>query len=304
MLSFALQRTAQMALVIFGVITLTFFAVRLVPGDPARLMEPPGTPESVLDLTRQKLGTDKPISQQYIDFLKNLAQGDMGTSFRGGRPVASTVLESVPNTLALGAISMVITTIIAFALGIAASRNPNGWVDRLTLTLSSIAQATPGFWLGVMLALLFAVNLRWFPAIGNAGWKSYVLPVATLVISLLPLQIRAVRQAFIETMGEGFVRAARARGLSEQRVLGVHVMKVAAIPLITLIGLQAGYVLGGAVVIESIFNWPGIGNLTLQAISQRDFPMIQGTVLITAIVFTLINFVVDLTYAALDPRVR
>jgi ABC-type dipeptide/oligopeptide/nickel transport system permease component len=302
MLSFALQRTAQMALVIFGVITLTFFAVRLVPGDPARLMEPPGTPESVLDLTRQKLGTDKPISQQYIDFLKNLAQGDMGTSFRGGRPVASTVLESVPNTLALGAISMVITTIIAFALGIAASRNPNGWVDRLTL--SSIAQATPGFWLGVMLALLFAVNLRWFPAIGNAGWKSYVLPVATLVISLLPLQIRAVRQAFIETMGEGFVRAARARGLSEQRVLGVHVMKVAAIPLITLIGLQAGYVLGGAVVIESIFNWPGIGNLTLQAISQRDFPMIQGTVLITAIVFTLINFVVDLTYAALDPRVR
>jgi ABC-type dipeptide/oligopeptide/nickel transport system permease component len=304
MLSFALQRTAQMALVIFGVITLTFFAVRLVPGDPARLMEPPGTPESVLDLTRQKLGTDKPISQQYIDFLKNLAQGDMGTSFRGGRPVASTVLESVPNTLALGAISMVITTIIAFALGIAASRNPNGWVDRLTLTLSSIAQATPGFWLGVMLALLFAVNLRWFPAIGNAGWKSYVLPVATLVISLLPLQIRAVRQAFIETMGEGFVRAARARGLSEQRVLGVHVMKVAAIPLITLIGLQAGYVLGGAVVIESIFNWPGIGNLTLQAISQRDFPMIQGTVLITAIVFTLINFIVDLTYAALDPRVR
>jgi ABC-type dipeptide/oligopeptide/nickel transport system permease component len=304
MLSFALQRTAQMALVIFGVITLTFFAVRLVPGDPARLMEPPGTPESVLDLTRQKLGTDKPISQQYIDFLKNLAQGDMGTSFRGGRPVASTVLESVPNTLALGAISMVITTIIAFALGIAASRNPNGWVDRLTLTLSSIAQATPGFWLGVMLALLFAVNLRWFPAIGNAGWKSYVLPVATLVISLLPLQIRAVRQAFIETMGEGFVRAARARGLSEQRVLGVHVMKVAAIPLITLIGLQAGYVLGGAVVIESIFNWPGIGNLTLQAISQRDFPMIQGTVLITAIVFTLINFVVDLTYAAIDPRVR
>ena len=126
MLAFALQRTAQMALVIFGVITLTFFAVRLVPGDPARLMEPPGTPESVLDLTRQKLGTDKPISEQYVDFLKNLVQGDMGTSFRGGRPVASTVLESVPNTLALGAISMAITTVIAFALGIGASRKPNG----------------------------------------------------------------------------------------------------------------------------------------------------------------------------------
>jgi len=293
-----------MALVILGVITLTFFAIRLVPGDPARIMEPPGTPESVLDITRQQLGTDRPLTQQYLSFLGDLLHGDMGTSFRGGRPVSSTVLDSVPNTLALGFISMAITTIIAFALGIAASRKPNGFFDRITLMLSSVAQATPGFWLGVMLALLFAVNLRWFPAVGNVGWQSYVLPVATLVISLLPLQIRAVRQAFIETMGEGFVRAARARGLSERRVLGVHIMKVAAIPLITLIGLQAGYVLGGAVVIESIFNWPGIGNLTLQAISQRDFPMIQGTVLITAVVFTLINFCVDLTYAALDPRVR
>jgi ABC-type dipeptide/oligopeptide/nickel transport system permease component len=304
MLAFALHRTLQMALVILGVITLTFFAIRLVPGDPARIMEPPGTPESVLDITRQQLGTDRPLTQQYLSFLGDLLHGDMGTSFRGGRPVASTVLDSVPNTLALGFISMAITTVIAFALGIAASRKPNGFFDRITLMLSSVAQATPGFWLGVMLALLFAVNLRWFPAVGNVGWKSYVLPVATLVISLLPLQIRAVRQAFIETMGEGFVRAARARGLSERRVLGVHIMKVAAIPLITLIGLQAGYVLGGAVVIESIFNWPGIGNLTLQAISQRDFPMIQGTVLITAVVFTLINFCVDLTYAALDPRVR
>ena len=218
--------------------------------------------------------------------------------------MASTVLESVPNTLALGAISMVITTIIAFALGIAASRKPNGCVRPDDAALSSIAQATPGFWLGVMLALLFAINLRWFPAIGNAGWKSYVLPVATLVISLMPLQIRAVRQAFIETMGEGFVRAARARGLSERRVLGVHVMKVAAIPLITLIGLQAGYVLGGAVVIESIFNWPASAIWRYRRSRSATFPMIQGTVLIIAIVFTLINFLVDLTYAALDPRVR
>ena len=181
MLAFALQRTAQMVFVIFGVITLTFFAIRLVPGDPARLMEPPGTPESVLDLTRQKLGTDKPISQQYVDFLKNLAQGDMGTSFRGGRPVAPTVLESVPNTLALGAISMVITTVIAFTLGIVASRKPNGVFDRLTLTLSSIAQATPGFLAGrhagVALCRQFALVSRdrecgleeLCPAGGHAG---------------------------------------------------------------------------------------------------------------------------------------
>jgi ABC-type dipeptide/oligopeptide/nickel transport system permease component len=154
-----------------------------------------------------------------------------------------------------------------------------------------------------MLALVFAIQLRWLPAIGMSGWRSFVLPVATLVLSLLPLLIRAVRQGFIETMSEGFVRAGRARGLSERRIRNVHVMKVAALPLVTLIGLQAGYVLGGAVVVESIFNWPGIGNLALQALQQRDFPLIQGTVVVIAVVFTLVNFLVDLTYVALDPRV-
>ncbi|MGD9713136.1 MAG: ABC transporter permease [Thermomicrobiales bacterium] len=304
MACFVLQRSIQMVIVIIGVVTVTFFAVRLVPGDPARLMEPPGTPESVIKITREQLGTDKPIPVQYVEFLKRFVQGDLGTSFRGGRPVMDTVLDALPNTLALGLISMVLTTLLAFSIGIVAALRPNGWFDRVALVFSSIAQATPGFWLGVMLALLFAVELRWLPAVGKSGWKSFVLPVATLVISLMPLQIRAVRQAFIETMGEGFVRAGRARGLDEARLLGVHVMKVAAIPLVTLIGLQAGYVLGGSIVIESIFNWPGVGTLALQAINQRDFPMIQGTVLVIAIVYTLVNFFVDMTYAALDPRVK
>jgi peptide/nickel transport system permease protein len=155
-----------------------------------------------------------------------------------------------------------------------------------------------------MLVLVFAIGLRWFPAIDMTGPSSFVLPVATLSLTLMPLLIRAVRQGFLETLGEAYIRAARARGIPEHRLLLSHVMKVAAIPLITLIGLQAGYVLGGAVVIESIFNWPGIGNLTLQAIQQRDFPMIQGTVLVIAVVFTLVTFAVDLTYAALDPRVK
>jgi ABC-type dipeptide/oligopeptide/nickel transport system permease component len=304
MTSYILQRTLLMIVVIFGVVTVTFFAVRLVPGDPARLMEPPGTPESVIKLTRERIGTDKPIPEQYVTFLGDFVRGDLGTSFRGGRPVMETVIDAVPNTLVLGAVSMIITTVLSFAIGIIAAMRPNGWFDRIALIFSSIAQATPSFWLGVMLALLFAVELRWLPAIGMEGPKSFVLPVATLVISLMPLQIRAVRQSFIETMGEGFVRAGRARGLDERRILGIHVMKVAAVPLVTLIGLQAGYVLGGAIVIESIFNWPGVGNLALQAIQQRDFPMIQGTVLVIAVVYTFVNFLVDLTYAALDPRVK
>lgn len=303
MTRYVLQRFAQMLIVVLGVVTVTFFAVRLVPGDPARMMEPPGTPESVLKITRQQLGTDKPIPAQYLDFLGNLVRGDLGTSFRGGRPVAGVVLGALPNTLALGLVSVVVATVLSFIIGMAAAMRPNGWFDRLALVFVAIAQATPSFWLGVMLALVFAIQLRWLPAIGMSGLRSFVLPVATLVLSLLPLLIRAVRQGFIETMSEGFVRAGRARGLSERRIRNVHVMKVAALPLVTLIGLQAGYVLGGAVVVESIFNWPGIGNLALQALQQRDFPMIQGTVVVIAVVFTLVNFLVDLTYVALDPRV-
>jgi peptide/nickel transport system permease protein len=286
------------------VVTVTFFAVRLVPGDPARMMEPPGTPESVLKLTRQQLGTDQPIPTQYVTFLGDLLRGDLGTSFRGGRPVTGVVLDALPNTIALGAVSMIVATVLSFVIGMAAALRPNGWFDRVALVFVSVAQATPSFWLGVILVLVFAIGLRWLPAIGMQGPQSFVLPVATLALSLMPLLIRAVRQGFIETMGEGFVRAGRARGLSERRIRNVHVMKVAALPLVTLIGLQAGYVLGGAIVVESIFNWPGIGNLALQALQQRDFPLIQGTVVVIAVVFTLVNFLVDLTYMALDPRVK
>jgi peptide/nickel transport system permease protein len=301
---YLLQRFAQMLIVVLGVVTVTFFAVRLVPGDPARMMEPPGTPESVLKLTRQQLGTDKPIPTQYVTFLGDLLRGDLGTSFRGGRPVTGVVLDALPNTIALGAVSMIVATILSFIIGMAAALRPNGWLDRVALVFVAVAQATPSFWLGVILVLVFAIGLRWLPAIGMQGPKSFVLPVATLALSLMPLLIRAVRQGFIESMGEGFVRAGRARGLSERRIRNVHVMKVAALPLVTLIGLQAGYVLGGAIVVESIFNWPGIGNLALQALQQRDFPLIQGTVVVIAVVFTLVNFLVDLTYMALDPRVK
>jgi peptide/nickel transport system permease protein len=302
--AYILQRTLQMVVVVFGVVTVTFFAVRLVPGDPARLMEQPGTPESVLKLTRERLGTDKPLSVQYVRFLGDLVQGNLGTAFRGGKPVRSEVLAALPNTLALGAVTMVLTTTLSFLIGIAAAVRPGGIFDRISLVFVAIAQSTPSFWLGVILVLAFSIRLRWLPAIDMTGPKSFVLPVVTLTLTLMPLLIRAVRQSFLETLGEGFIRAGRARGLSERRLLFVHAMKVAAIPLITLVGLQAGYVLGGAVVIESIFNWPGIGNLALQAIQQRDFPMVQGTVLAIAIVFTFVNFLVDLAYSALDPRVK
>ncbi len=241
---------------------------------------------------------------QYQHFLFDLVRGDLGTSFHGEQRVLDTVLQRLPNTLALGAVTMAIASVIGLVLGIAAALRPNSLVDRLVLLYVAVAQSTPNFWLGVILVLIFAIRLRWLPAIDLTGPTSFVLPVATLVVTLTPLLIRAVRQSFLETLGEDFIRAARARGLSERRVLLVHGLKVAAIPLITLIGLQAGFVLGGAYVVESIFNWPGLGKLTLDAMASRDFPMIQGGVLVAAVIFVLVNFVVDLVYAALDPRIR
>jgi peptide/nickel transport system permease protein len=293
-----------MVVVIFGVVTVTFFVIRLVPGDPARLMEPPGTPESVIQLVRAQIGTNKPVPVQYGEFLGSLLRGDLGRSFRGGRPVREIIARALPNTLALGAVSMLVATALAGGLGIAAALRPNGRLDRAVAVLVSLAQATPNFWLGVMLVLLFAIQLRWLPAIDMAGPSSFVLPVATLVVTMLPLLVRTIRQGFIEALGEDFVRAARARGIPYGRILLVHVMKVAAIPLVTVLGIQAGFVLGGAVVVESIFNWPGIGTVVLTSIQSRDFPVVQGTVLVIAVIFTLATFVVDLVYAALDPRIK
>src|SRR5215211_4431657 len=238
--SYIAQRTAQMVIVVLGVVTVTFFAIRLVPGDPARLMERPGTSEEVIKQTRKRLGTDKPLTVQYVTFLQDLAHGDLGTTFRGNRPVTDQVLGALPNTLALGIVTMAITTVLSFLIGIGAAVRPTGVFDRVSLVFVAIAQATPSFWLGVVLVLVFAIKLRWLPAIDMEGPKSFVLPTVTLTVTLMPLLIRAVRQAFIETLGEGFVRAGRARGLSEGRLLFVHVMKVAAIPLITLVGLEAG----------------------------------------------------------------
>jgi peptide/nickel transport system permease protein len=299
-----LRRTAQMALVVLGAVTLTFFVLRLAAGDPARLVNPPGTPEDVVTRVRERLGTDEPLLVQYKDFLVDLAQGDLGQSFHGDQSVRDEVLKAVPNTIALAAVTIVIASTIGLLLGLVAALYANRLPDRLILVYVAVAQSMAAFWLAVVLVLVFSIKLDWLPAIDLTGPESFVLPVATLVITLTPVLIRSVRQSFLETLGEDHVRAARARGLPEKRVLFVHGLKVAALPLVTLIGLQAGFILAGAYVVEVIFNWPGIGKLTIDAINSRNFPMIQGAVLVAAIGFVLVNFIVDVVYSLLDPRIR
>jgi glutathione transport system permease protein len=299
-----LVRLGHMALVVLAVVTIAFFVLRLSTGDPARLVNPPGTPEEIIAQTRERIGTDRPVLAQYVAYLWNALQGDLGISFRGSQSVAAAVFGALPNTLLLGAITIAVSAFIALVLGAAAAWRPGSVVDRLVLGYSALAQATASFWLAVVLILVFALQLRWFPAVDMSGPRSFVLPVTTLVVMLSPVLTRTTRQSFIETLNQDYIRAARARGLAEWRVFSIHGVKAAALPMITIVGLQLGFLLAGAVVVEAIFNWPGIGKLILDSLASRDFPMIQGGILIAAVVFVVLNLLVDLLYAVLDPRVR
>lgn len=304
MVAYIFRRLLQSAFVIFGVACVTFLVLRLVPGDPARLMVPPGTSEKVVDALRQKLGTDQPLVVQFGRFLGGLLQGDLGESFRQGRPVLELVLDALPATLALASTTMLTAVLVAVPLGIAAAYRSGGILDRVILIFSLAGQSVPNFWLGVMLVLVFAIRLQWFPAIGMEGPRSIVLPTLTLALILVAILVRTVRQSMLEALNEDYVRTARAKGMPETKVVLVHAFKNAAIPLVTILGLQVGFVLGGAFVVELIFDWPGVGLLALEAIRTRDFPVVQGVVILVAAVFTVANLAVDIAYAYLNPRVR
>ena len=304
MVAYILRRLLQSAFVIFGVACVTFLVLRLVPGDPARLMVPPGTSEKVVDSLRKELGTDQPLIVQFGRFLGGLLQGDLGESFRQGRPVLELVLDALPATLALASTTMLTAVLVAVPLGIAAAYRSGGILDRVILIFSLAGQSVPNFWLGVLLVLVFAIRLQWFPAIGMGGPRSIVLPTLTLALILIAILVRTVRQSMLEALNEDYVRTARAKGMPETKVVLVHALKNAAIPLVTILGLQVGFVLGGAFVVELIFDWPGVGLLALEAIKTRDFPVVQGVVILVAAVFTFANLAVDIAYAYLNPRVR
>jgi peptide/nickel transport system permease protein len=304
MVAYILRRLLQSAFVIFGVACVTFLVLRLVPGDPARLMVPPGTSEKVVDSLRRELGTDQPLIVQFGRFLGGLLRGDLGESFRQGRPVLELVLEALPATLALATTTMLTAVLVAVPLGIVAAYRSGGILDRAILIFSLAGQSVPNFWLGVMLVLVFAIRLQWFPAIGMEGPSSIVLPTLTLALILVAILVRTVRQSMLEALNEDYVRTARAKGMPETKVVLVHALKNAAIPLVTILGLQVGFVLGGAFVVELIFDWPGVGLLALEAIDTRDFPVVQGVVILVAAVFTFANLAVDIAYAYLNPRVR
>jgi ABC-type dipeptide/oligopeptide/nickel transport system permease component len=302
-LEFVTRRLLHTALVTLGVVTLAFVALRL-SGDPAATMLPGDASVDELRHLRRTLGLDQPLHVQYLAFLGGAVRGDFGESFRHQQPAFGLVLERLPATLELAFAALLLAVVVALPLGIVAALYRGRAADMLAMGFAVVGQATPYFWMGIMLILVVSVELGWLPTSGRGGWPHLILPAVTLGTHFAASLARLTRTSMLEVLGQNFVTTARAKGLGEPRVVLAHALKNAAVPVVTLIGLQFGTLLGGAVVTETIFAWPGVGRLAVQSIFVRDYPVVQAGVLVLALVFVAINLAVDLLYGTLDPRIR
>ena len=285
-------------------VSLVVFALVHLSGDPVLLMVSSDAPPDVIATTRRALGFDRPLWEQFGRYVTRAIQGDLGVSLRSSRPVAALIRERLPATVELTVAALVIAVAIAVPAGIVSAVKRGSIVDRLAMVGAVAGQAVPIFWLALLLIAFFGVRLKWFPVYGAGSLAHLVLPAVSLSTIILGRLARLVRSSMLEVLGQDYVRTARAKGLAEPRVLAGHALKNAAIPIVTLLGLQFAQLLGGAVVTETIFAWPGIGRLVVEAIFNRDFPVVQGVVLVVSLIFVTVNMLVDLAYAALDPRIR
>jgi ABC-type dipeptide/oligopeptide/nickel transport system permease component len=290
--------------VLLGVATLVFSLIHFIPGDPAQAMLGEGAaPEDVAQL-RERLGLDRPLLVQYGSFLGGLARGDLGVSLRNDQPVLEQIVERMPATAELAFASMAVAVLIALPLGIVAAVWRGTAIDYGAMTLSLVGISIPNFWLGPLLAIVFAVELGWLPVGGRGTLAHLVLPSVTLGAALAAILARMTRASLLEELREPYVLAARAKGVSRTRAILHHAFRNSLIPIVTILGLQFGVVLTGAVITETIFAWPGIGRLLIQSISFRDYPTVQGCVLLIAVTYVGVNLITDLTYGFLDPRIR
>lgn len=299
-----LARKVGLALVtLLLAVTVAFFLGRLA-GDPVYQIVGDNAPPAVVQEARQQLGLDKPLAVQYAAYVGAIAHGDLGSSLRYSRPNLTLILGRLPASLELAALALLIGILLGGLLGAVAAVNENGWVDRLSVALALIGQSVPAYWLGIMLVIVFAINLQWLPAGQSGDWQHLVLPALTL--STLPMArvARLARSSLVEVLHEPFVASARSRGLSARRVFFAHVVRNAALPVITVVGLQAGALLSGAITVEFVFAWPGLGNLSVQAVQFRDFTLVQALVVFGSTSFVLINLLVDIVNSVIDPRVR
>jgi peptide/nickel transport system permease protein len=301
---FLLRRLVFSLPVLFGVATLVFSLIHLVPGDPAQaILGESAAPEDVIEL-RQRLGLDRPLYAQYVAFMKGAATGDLGTSLRTREPVVRAIATRLPATIELALAAMSVAVLIALPLGIIAAVRAGTGVDHAATTLALLGISIPNFWLGPLLAIVFSISLGWLPVSGRGTLAHLVLPAITLGAPLAAVLARITRASVIEELRELYVLAARARGVSHTRAVLKHAFRNSLIPIVTVLGLQVGSVLTGAVITETIFAWPGVGRLLIQSISFRDYPLVQGCILLIAITYVSMNLLVDVVYGFLDPRIR
>ena len=304
MTGYIVRRLIQAVGVVIGVSIVIFCLVRLLPGDPARIMLPESASQEQIQAMRRALALDQPIPAQYLIFASQAIRGDLGRSLFYGAPATDVVLGHLPATLGLAGFALTLALLVAVPVGVlSAVRRDSVW-DFLGIGIALAGQSLPAFWLGLMLILVFAVLLGVLPAAGSGSFAHLILPGVTLGAYLMALVTRLVRSGLLDVLNEDYVRTARAKGLSAAAVTYGHALRNVLIPLITVIGLQLGSLLGGAVITETVFAWPGVGTVLFTAINARDYPLIQASVLLLSIFFVLINLVVDLLYAYVDPRIR
>jgi peptide/nickel transport system permease protein len=289
---------------VLGAVTLVFFLVHLIPGDPVELMLGETASRADLAQLRADLGLDRPLGEQYARFLGGCARGDLGRSFFYRRPVLGVIGGALPATLLLAAAALAVALLIALPAGVVAAVRRDRPVDRLAMLGSLLGVSMPNFWLGPMLIILFSFRLGWLPVSGNEGAASLVLPAVTLGTALAAILARMTRASMLDVLGEDYLRTARAKGVRERAVIVRHGLRNALLPVVTIVGLQFGALLSGAVVTENVFAWPGIGTLLVQAITARDYPLVQGCVLVIALCYVAVNFLTDALYSLIDPRVR
>ena len=303
MKSYILRRLWQAVLVLFGV-SVVVFAILHLTGDPAALLLPPDATAEDIARFRTAMGFDDPWIVQYGRFLTGAIQGNFGESLRHGEPAMPLVLERLPATLQLAGAGLLLALCLAVPAGIVSAVKRNTVIDYFSTVVALLGQAMPTFWLGIMLILVFSVHFNWLPSSGRGDLQHLVLPAVTLGLFTTARITRLTRSGMLEVLGQDYIRTARAKGVSEQPVVWKHALKNASIPIVTIVGIELGTLLGGSVITETIFAWPGVGRLSVQAIFNRDYPVVQAAVFILASTFVVVNFLVDLAYTWLDPRIR
>ncbi|SPR96763.1 glutathione ABC transporter permease GsiC [Cupriavidus taiwanensis] len=304
MLNYFLKRVLGVIPTLLIVAVLVFLFVHLLPGDPARLAAGPEADSATVELVRKDLGLDRPMHEQFVNFFSNALRGEFGNSLRTKRPVSEEIGDRFMPTLLLTVASMAWAVVFGMAIGIGSAVWRNRWPDRFGMTLAVSGISFPAFALGMLLMEVFSVQLGWLPSIGADSWKHYVLPSVTLGAAVAAVMARFTRASFVEVLQEDFIRTARAKGVRETLVVAKHGLRNAMIPVVTMMGLQFGFLLGGSIVVEKVFNWPGLGRLLVDAVEMRDYPVIQAEVLLFSLEFILINLVVDMLYTVINPTIR